>query len=208
MEWNSRWVIPESRLRPDLPQPLHRETRTTAPTGRPVTAAELDSYARLDGIYSEGDRNAAIDSATAFVEAELGYAVLSQTWTMTIQNIWPREGVMPMRRPFGAVASIRTVRPEGTNEAWAESVWYVAPGQVVRATSSAPVTLADDDWIEIIYTAGHADAASVPENLKQAIEIIAAETLVWSRDIGAMPNMWPGNSWALAKDFMAFRGVG
>lgn len=203
-----RFVTPVSKLLPDQPRPLHRETRTTAPSGRPVTAAELDAFARLDGLYTEAVRNDAIDAAVAFVEQELIYAVLAQTWTITVENAWPDAGVIPLRRPFGSVSSVKTIDPEGDDTTWTEAMYYVAPGNCVKAVAStAPISIGENQWFEIVYTAGHALAADVPARLKQAIMIVAAEMLVWNRDVGAMPNMWPGNSWQLACEFQGFRGV-
>lgn len=202
-----KFTIPDSSLLPEPARPHQRETLTTPATTRPITAADLDSFARLDSLYSEAERNAAIDAATNFVERNLGYAVMSQTWTLTIEKAWPVEGVSPFRRPFSSVTSITTVRPTGTNTTWAEADWYRAPGDYIRSLGTAETGLGSADWIEVVYVAGHALAADVPEMLAQSIKIVAAEMLVWNRDVGGPLNMWPGNSWQLASQFMHFRGV-
>ena len=156
---------------------------------------------------NDPDTQAAIDAATSFVEKELGRAILPQTWTISVEGAWPHGGVMPWRAPIIDIVSITTIRPETVNDVWEAAHWYEMPGARIKAASSAPLSLGDDDWISIEYQAGYADAASVPAQLKQAILIIAAEMLIWNRDVGATPNMWPGNSWQLAQGFMVPRGV-
>ena len=129
-----------------------------------------------------------------------------------MENSWPG-AYQPERQPFGAVTSITTKRPLGEDEVWSPTDWYMAPGNVIRSASSALTTLVEgQDWIEIVYTAGYADAASfeaAAPDLKHALMIVAHEYAVWNRDVGNYPQSmgWPASAYALVKPHMPFRGV-
>jgi len=213
MASSSSWAFPASKLLDPTPPPTLNEAMTTPPATDPLTASELRDFARIDGdSVSDTVCTAAIKAAVRFVERELGRAIIAQTWTATIEGEWPDGGLTLLRQPKLAISSIKTNRVAVADETWAAADWMLRPGGVLVALNSSLKTLDENEWIEVVYTVGHADAATfkaAEPNLHFALQIIAHERAIWDRDIGGdAPLGWPGASWDLAADYLVFRGVG
>lgn len=207
---SSRWFRSTSTFET---LPIQRETRTEAPESLPLTAADLRTFARLDDYGEDEELLDAIEAATEFFERETLTCFLPQQWTITFERSFPPGGAMLGRGPFKGLVSVKTIRADADapDEVWQAADYILKPGGVVKGLNSARLALGEDDWVELVYAAGHDDVEAFPRNMRQALCILAHEFYVFNRDVhgvdGVWPNMWPPRAWHLAQSFMRFRGL-
>lgn len=188
--------------------PNIRETLKTPATVDPFTASELRAFARLDDFGDDSVLTDAIKAAVRFVESNLGRAIRTQTWNVTIEDMFPLDGFKPSVEPFQSVTSIVTRRADSDDQTWTTDQYLVKPGNVIVAISNAPDNLGQNDWIKIDYVTGWTSNDDIPPDLMQSMMIVAHEFYVFNRDVGGMPTrLWPGDSWALAEPYMVYRGM-
>lgn len=191
-------------LRPAIPLYQQRgSVLVTAPATEPVTASELRTHLRVDATeLPDGEANSLITESRQMIEDETGIAFISQSWRLSIDR-WPGgaeawwDGVRQMaiselyapsymtsvslpRWPLISVTSV-TVYDEDSN---AETVTvgntfdvdtYQIPGRMtLKRGSTWPIALRANDSIQIVYVAGHANAAAVPATMKRALKQLAA----------------------------------
>lgn len=162
-----------------------RLTRTVAPTGYPVTTAELNAWLKIDTSTENDLIDAAIAAATDHLDATgvLGRALLTQTWTMKLDDFpladdWNRfaEIAIPLP-PLQSVSSIAYLDSTGASQTLATSVYGVETGEIGRVYLKP-----DQEWPEvqdtrsavtITFVAGYGAASAVPTPLKVAIRMLA-----------------------------------
>lgn len=183
--------------------PLSRGTLAlvTPPAQEPVTLAELKGHARIDVADEDALLTSLITTARGYVEESTGRALLTQTWSLTLDD-WPRsaplhdwwdgvrdgaltsvlaaERVPIPKAPFLAVSTVELLDEDGTPTAVPAGVWYSAPksgqGELVRRRGQVwPVPLRDAGGIRIRFTAGYGTLpAQVPFAIRQAILLLGA----------------------------------
>ena len=177
--------------------------RTTQPAVEPVTAAELDTHLRGDGVLAANEGNlleTLITAAREYVEEFTRRALITQTWTLVMDH-WPksprelgwwdgvREGSLtesasasvelPMS-PLQSVTSITTYSQDNSSTVFASNNYFLdtnaTPGQVILNTGTVwPIFTRTRNGIEIVYVAGYGDEATdVPGALRIAIRQLAA----------------------------------
>jgi uncharacterized phiE125 gp8 family phage protein len=176
---------------------------TVAPATEPVTAAELRTHLRTDATeLPDAEANALITDARTEIENMTGLAFISQSWRLSIDR-WPAGGeawwdgvremsitelynsntlqslVLP-RWPLVSITSV-TVYDEDSNASTVtvNDVFdvdiYQTPGRItLKRGQTWPVALRANDAIQVIYVAGHANAAAVPSTMKRAVKQLAA----------------------------------
>lgn len=175
----------------------------TGPGTEPVTAAELRSHLIVDSTQlPDADANALITDARTEIENRLNLAMIAQSWRLSL-DYWPGgtedwwDGVREAsinsiyvknsmgsvelpRWPLASVTSI-TVYDEDSNATTVTIAdtfdvdTYRTPGRLTLKRGAVwPVALRANNAIQIVYSAGYANAAAVPPPIKRAVKELAA----------------------------------
>jgi uncharacterized phiE125 gp8 family phage protein len=133
-----------------------------------VNLAEMKMHLRVDDT-SEDTLIAAISiAATAAVESWTHRLLIQRQAVLNLPGL--PIGLEPVELPGGAVASVASVVAAGTTVTGA-AVYGNSPALLVPATDW-PVVTAEGYPVTITYTAGF---TAVPEDLKAAVKLIAAD---------------------------------
>ncbi len=155
----------------------------TAPAQEPVTLAEMKTWARIDDSDNDDTITGNILAARRWVETLTHRALITQTLVYKISR-FPGPITTVIELPGGktqTLTSIAYLDTDGDSQTWTASN-YIAdlvsqPGLVGLAYGKDWPSIRE--WslpITITYSAGYGDdPGDVPEELRTAIKIIAAE---------------------------------
>ncbi len=152
----------------------------TGPTVVPVTTADAKAHARIDDSTDDSLIDGLILAATRRIQAVCDRTVMLSTWRLTLDRFPCGEEVIRLRRgPLASVATLRYVATDGTLTTLDASMYSVdltAPGgRIAPAYGEVwPETRDQVAAVLIDYTAGHATALAVPDNVRLAIKITVA----------------------------------
>ncbi len=150
-------------------------TLLSPPAAEPVTLGEIKEHLRV----THNDEDALITgmavAAVRAVEARGGLALMPQAWRLSLDTP-PDETVLLPIAPVSAVDGVSVIDGNGVAQTIDANLYEAATGAPGRVRPAGPwpapgVAL---DGVRIDFTAGYADAASVPEPLKQAVKLLAA----------------------------------
>lgn len=150
------------------------------PSVEPITTAEAKAHLRVTGSTDDAYIDALVIAARQIAEQKLGRALIAQTWDLVLDR-WPAEvavfGILDHSAvviPMGGVTSVTSVKwHNGTSlQTLSASAYQVALAggycRVVPADGYLWPTLADRlEAVEIRFVAGYANAAAVPQAIKQ-----------------------------------------
>lgn len=149
---------------------------TTEPAVEPITVEELKMFARIDGAYEDTFLQSIIVSIRQATEQYLGRALITQTYTMTM-DYWPSYVIKFPRAPLISVESIAVVAEDGTETEYDSDNYYLnliaQPGQLIIKDSSTIPTIVDRDYAayKIIFKAGYGTIRTdVPEAIREGIK--------------------------------------
>ena len=156
-------------------------SRTTAPTSEPVTLAEAKAHLRIEHDDENDYITTLIEVAREYVEIGMcNRTLMSSTWTLYLDEF--PAGNMGICLPYPPVAAISSVTYYDTSGTQQTLSDYQLDSQSEPAALHPSV---DSLWpstqsnkyqaVTIVYTAGYADADSVPAKIKHAIKIILSE---------------------------------
>jgi uncharacterized phiE125 gp8 family phage protein len=152
---------------------------TSGPALEPVTVSEAKAHLRVDGGADDVVINSLILTSRLHIEAALGLALITQSWTLLL-DAWPgsQNVALPMR-PVQAIAAVRVLAADGTPTALAASDYILEgkglPPRLVRTGSAWPQPGRAAAGIEIAFTAGFgALAADVPAPIRHALLMLIA----------------------------------
>lgn len=153
----------------------------TPPAELPVSAAELRTH--LWTIYPEKTTDEYLEllirAATSHLEQITWRKFVSQDWRLYLDR-WPDDSIL---LPFGTVSGVSAVKwldSDGVDHELVAGTDYIAavvgPEPMVMPTSAGwPAgTLFDVDSIRVDFTAGFGASADVPDDIRQAIQMLAA----------------------------------
>lgn len=154
--------------------------RVTDAATEPVTLAEAQSWLRVDSSDDATEIETLITAARQAVEQATGRALISQTWRVR-QSVWPDGAVIELpTSPLISVESVKYSPASGAAQAtFSSSSYHVVtdsePGLVVlKSDTDWPDIYDRPDAVEVNFTAGYADAASVPKILRHAVLLMLA----------------------------------
>ncbi len=153
---------------------------TSGPAIEPVTLAEAKAHLRVDASDEDTLIASLITSARIHIEAVLGRALITQSWSLFL-DAWPPERMVELARvPVQSVDEVRVYDGDGA-AVILDATSYVVdtvsePARLVaRAAAAWPQPGQAANGIEIRFTAGYGAAASdVPQPLRQAILLLVA----------------------------------
>lgn len=168
---------PEEQMHP---APVRRIKTITEPAAEPTTAAELAEQLKVSAQDEGAILTALLQSARAWCEAWTGRFFITRTAELWL-DFWPTDGIIEIpASPITAIASISTFDDDDAETVLDPTVYQVdliaEPARVVlRLGQTAPTGLRRVNGIKVAFTAGWADPAAVPENIKTAIRLMASE---------------------------------
>lgn len=152
----------------------------TPPEADPVSVAEIKAHLRIEHDDEDALLATYVRSATAMLDGPagmLGRCLMAQTWRLTVEGS-PR--VIPLPLPPCLVVERVLHGVPGETEHVVEPDHYAVTG--LRSLDGARVRLRPGiDWpdledgtsLAVEFTAGYGSAAAVPEDLRQAIRLLA-----------------------------------
>jgi len=155
-------------------------TRLFGPAIEPVTEAYAREHATLDSSLSTGLLTLYLKASRATVEHALGRAVMLQTWEATYDVF--TDALKLTMPPVQSVVSVKYYDVNGSLQT-IDPANYVLddrtlPGWVVPAgTYSWPATQDRINAVIVRFTCGWTDAGDVPDEIKHAILIGAADAI-------------------------------
>lgn len=153
-------------------------SRTTEPTAWPISLDDAKAQARVTHSDEDGLFAGYIATAVAMAEDYLGRGLLTQTWTLTLDD-WSNRIWLPMAAPLQSITSVKYYDASGTLQTLS-STYYgtdssARPACLVKAPNQTwPALQADRrSWrVEVVYVVGWSTAASVPDRIKQGIRLM------------------------------------
>lgn len=158
----------------------------TAANNLPVTLDEAKKHLRLDIADDDSFITSLIGAATLEAEHLMQRAVMPQTWTLTLDGFrphsryWltkcPPQAIELARPPVTAVTAVQYVDTAGILQTLDPSKYQLIKGEYSGAIIPAfgqqwPSTHQQPEAVQITFSAGYADAASVPELIKAWIKL-------------------------------------
>lgn len=148
----------------------------TAAAETPISVAEAKAHARVDGTGEDGQFTAWVAAAVAEGERiASGRAFVAQTWNWTLDRFPGGPCLELPLAPLVSVASVTYVDDAGVNQTWDSADYQVdtktTPARLAPVYGGSwPTTRAQTlGAVTIQFIAGWADAASVPNDIKQGL---------------------------------------
>jgi uncharacterized phiE125 gp8 family phage protein len=151
---------------------------TAPPAADPVTLAEAKAHLRIDGTAEDALVSSLILTARLHVEAALGLALITQSWSYLL-DAWPEGAVRLPIRPLQSVSAVKLTAADGAVTTL-PPVRYLLDGaglppRLVPVGGPLPEPGATALGIEIAFIAGYGNAAAdVPSPIRQAMLLLIA----------------------------------
>jgi uncharacterized phiE125 gp8 family phage protein len=141
----------------------------TAPVAEPITLAEAKAHLRVDGLDDDAYITALIVSAREGAEHITGRALMPQTLELALDSF--AERIKLPKPPFVAIVSVKYLDESGILQTIAAEDYLLdehsEPAALMPAYDTCwPTTRCQANAVLIRYQAGYADAASVPQMIK------------------------------------------
>lgn len=178
-------------------------TLVTGPIAEPVTLAEVKLWARIDVAADDDLITALITAARRLLEQQYGRALLTQTWTLSLDEFpggsgwywswldgrpsryqgtdYSRPVIYLPRPPCVSVTSVEYIDGGGTLQTLSSTLYQVdttqEPARIAPAYGCVwPVTRCPQTQaVRVTYIAGYGDApGDVPETIKTALKLTVA----------------------------------
>ena len=151
-------------------------TLITAPALEPVSLAEAKLHLRVDGADEDALITSLIVAARRQAEHELGRALITQTWELTLDEFPAADIQLPMLSTLG-IESVKYLDADGIEQTVAPADYALdaatTPGWVLLAADASwPGTYAGANAVKVRFTAGYGPAAAdVPANVVAYIKL-------------------------------------
>ena len=151
-----------------------------APASEPVSLAEAKAHLRVDGSAEDTLISSLIITSRLHVEAALGLALVTQSWSLFL-DAWPSgPHVRLPLRPVQSIDAVQLYAPDESVETLNPDIYLLdgagIPARLIRQGSLAwPAPKRIANGIEIAFTAGYGPAvADVPAPIRQAVLLLVA----------------------------------
>ena len=163
----------------------------TPPSSEPVTLAEAKAHLKVDTGDDDALLSSLIVAARARAEWHSGRALVTQGWTLWLDE-WSQDGLIEIPLPpLQSVTSVTTYALNDEAHILDPLLYQVdaasAPALLaLRDTVLPPTDLRAINAVAIAFTAGYGDADAVPQPVKQAILQIVADLYAHRGDEAAL----------------------
>lgn len=159
--------------------PTIQAVRSGSPAFEPVTLAEAKKHLEIAASITAHDAHVTrlIQAAREAVESDTGMVVGQSTWVVKLDS-WPKCGYIELpKRPVISVSSIAYRDVSDSLQTWPTNNYELDAGRVTPVIWPA----LDVDWpnvrhgrnvVTVTFVAGYANAAAVPELVKQAVLLL------------------------------------
>ncbi len=174
----------------------------TAAASEPVTTEELKAQLRITHSSQDTMLASLIKAARQRAEFYTRRALITSVWDLFLDS-FPDSGdcIWIRKCPVSVVTSVKYYDTSNTLQTWASTNWVSdvndEPASIYEAYGKTyPMALAIKNAVQIRFSAGYANAAAVPEDLKRAVLMIAAHLFENPADIvsGTQINEVPQSS--------------
>lgn len=146
----------------------------TAATEYPVSLAEAKLNLRIVQDDEDADVERMVRAATQAAEGRMNRALMPQVLEFAADAFPPACGLKIPRPPMRGDVTVKYIDSDGAEQTLDPAAYlvnaYVEPPQITAAYSTPwPTTRAQAASVVVRYDAGYADAASVPEPIRQWI---------------------------------------
>jgi uncharacterized phiE125 gp8 family phage protein len=141
----------------------------TAPAAEPVSLVEAKAHLRVDVTDDDTLITALIVAAREAAEHITGRSLMPATWELALDGFV--DAIDLPRPPLLSITSVKYVDTSGDQQTVANGAWmldsYSEPGRLMPSYGECwPATRAQANAVLIRYTAGYANAAAVPQQIK------------------------------------------
>ena len=161
----------------------------TAPSTYPVTLAEAKLHCRVDIADDDTLITALITAATEMAEQKTGRAIMAQTLELTL-DAFPYAFELT-RVPVQSVTSVKYYDTTGAQQTLSNTLYALDAADDFGFAHISPVyagvwpnTRDQINAVAVRYVAGYADAASVPQSIKNWI-LLMVSTMYANRETEA-----------------------
>jgi uncharacterized phiE125 gp8 family phage protein len=154
--------------------------QTEAPASEPITIEEARAWLRVDDTAQDALIAALVAAARRMVERRTNRALLASAWQMTIDRFPCGDARRAILLPLGPVIAISAITYLDTGGV--ERTMAPADYRYDLSREPAPITTEwGKSWpsardvigaIAVDFSAGYADAAAVPQDLKLAMQLL------------------------------------
>lgn len=144
---------------------------TEQPDSEPVNLDEVKVQIKVDGTDEDEFIASKIKVARRICERYAGLSFITQTRTVSLDRFYGRDIILPYG-PVTAIESFDYKDSSGVDQTIDEALYTLDTQSdlpKIRVLDSWPSTDRTLNNVVITYTAGYADADSVPEEVKEAI---------------------------------------
>lgn len=143
----------------------------TAPSAEPVTLTEAKAHCRVDDSNSDTLLTALIVAAREMAEHETGRCLLPQTWELAL-DAFPAAEIDLVKTPVVSITSVKYLDGSAVEQTigsgnYALDSYGIQHWLVPAYGYTWPSTLDAANAVKVRFVAGYADAASVPQAIKQ-----------------------------------------
>lgn len=164
---------------------------TSGPATEPLSSTEVKNYLKID-VSTDDDLIAAqIKAARRMVESYTGLALISQTIEQKFDRFplppqyrlgdFPTGGALILiRYPLISVSSVAYTDTAGDSQTLSTDIYLTDSHDIparlyLKYAQVWPDTYQQPNAVTVTYTAGYANAAAVPEDVKQAMYMMIAD---------------------------------
>lgn len=150
----------------------------TAPTSEPISLTEAKSHLRIDTTDDDTLITSLIVAAREYAQGFQNRAFVTQTYELWL-DAWPEYIQIP-RPPLQSITSIKYYGTDNIEYTMAPADYFAdsksEPGRVVLAYGKSwpSTTLRPANGIVVTFVAGYGAAASVPQQVKQAMLLLVS----------------------------------
>ncbi len=153
----------------------------TGPTTEPISLQEAKDHLRVTVSDEDTLIQSYIKAARGFAEAFLRRALMPQTWELCLDAFPSGSEIQIPNPPLRSVVSVKYTTKDGIETTLDPATYMVntkkEPGRLVLAYGKGwpSAALSPSSPVIIRFEAGYADAATIPEPIKQAIKVMVAD---------------------------------
>lgn len=148
----------------------------TAPATEPITLTEAKLYLRVDDTTEDNLITALIVAARMQVEKRTYRPLITQTWELILNSneVLEDSKIYLNKAPLTSITSVKYYDTNNTEQTLSSSFYQTSlngnPAELV--VTSLPQIYERLDAVTIRFVAGYANAAAVPQDIKQAMYFI------------------------------------